>query len=221
MPWWPRQVARAGLVSGLLLISGNFSSAQSLVQQAYLKATNPLAGDNFGKVLAISGDTAVVGAPGENNLAGAAYVYVRSGITWAFQAKLLPSSPGVGDEFGFSVAISGDTIVVGARSEGADDSGAAYVFVRSGTNWSQQAYLKAANTGAGDNFGDTVAISANTIVVGAPFEDSSTTGANSTSNNSASDAGAAYVFVRSGTNWSQQAYLKASNSDSFDLFGVS
>ena len=64
-----------------------------------------------------------------------------------------------------------------------------------------------------------MAISANTIVVGAPFEDSSTTGANSTSNNSASDAGAAYVFVRSGTNWSQQAYLKASNSDSFDLFG--
>ena len=113
MPWWPRLVARAGLVSGLLLISGNFSLAQSSVQQAYLKATNPVSADNFGKVLAISGDTAVVGAPGENKLSGAAHVYVRTGSTWTFQAKLQPASPDFDDEFGFSVAIFGDTIVVG------------------------------------------------------------------------------------------------------------
>ena len=73
----------------------------------------------------------------------------------------------------------------------------------------QQAYLKACNTGAGDHFGYSVAVSGDTVVVGAPDEDSSTTGVNSTPNESASDAGAAYVFVRSGTTWSQQAYLKA------------
>jgi hypothetical protein len=99
--------------------------------------------------------------------------------------------------------------------------------VRQGTNWSQQAYLKASNTEAGDNFGTTVAISGDAIVVGAPYEDSNATGVNGNqSNNSASYSGAAYVFVRSGTNWAQQAYLKASNTElgdaltgtQFDLF---
>ena len=234
MPWWPRQVARAGLVSGLLLISGNFSLAQSLVQQAYLKATNPVGGDNFGKVLAISGDTAVVGVPGENSSTGAAYVFVRTGSTWAFQAKLQPSNLDATDEFGFSVAISGDTIVVGARSEdssttganstsnnSASNAGAAYVFVRNGTSWSQQAYLKASNPGVDDRFGSSVAISDQTIVVGAPREDSDAKTINGGTGNATagSNFGAAYVFVRNGTSWGQQAYLKASNTNSYDYFG--
>ena len=108
----------------------------------------------------------------------------------------------------------------------AEESGAAYVFVRSGNTWSQQAYLKASNSEADDRFGETVTISGNTIVVGAPREDSDADGVNGDQDdNSAEDSGAAYVFVRSGITWSQQAYLKASNSEggefSGDLFGIS
>src|SRR5437667_6205519 len=141
-----------------------------------------------------------------------------------------------GDNFGWSVAISGDTMVIGAPGEdsnatgvngnqtnnNARDSGAAYVFVRDGTNWVQQAYLKASNTGANDLFGWSVAISGDTMVIGAPLEDSNATGVNGNqTNNSATDSGAAYVFVRDGTNWVQEAYLKASNTGASDRFGLS
>src|SRR5205823_3210346 len=145
-------------------------------------------------------------------------------------------SPGLygdeGDGFGNSVAVSGDTVVVGALWEssnatgvdgdGSDNSalysGAAYVFVRNGTTWSQQAYLKASNTGTSDGFGMSVAVSGDTVVVGAIFEDSNATGVNGDQNdNSALISGAAYVFVRNGTTWSQQAYLKASNTEDSSL----
>jgi hypothetical protein len=130
------------------------------------------------------------------------------------------------------VAISGETVVVGAREEdsnatgvngnqsdnSAHASGAAYVFVRSGTSWSQQAYLKASNAEEDDQFGQSVAISGETVVVGAVGERSNATGVNGDqSDNSISGAGAAYVFVRSGTSWSQQAYLKASNTLAIDI----
>src|SRR5438128_1322177 len=109
---------------------------------------------------------------------------------WSQQAYLKASNTDAGDDFGFAVAISGDTVVVGAAGEdsnatgvdgdgtnnSASNSGAAYVFVRSGTMWSQQAYLKASNTDAGDDFGFAVAISGDTVVVGAPGEDSNATG---------------------------------------------
>src|SRR5262249_18331914 len=132
--------------------------------------------------------------------------------------------------------VSDDTVVVGAGLEAsvatgvngnpADNSapsaGAAYVFVRSGTVWSQQAYLKASNTGAVDNFGISVAVSGDTVVMGAPGESSGATGVNGNqADNSAPSAGAAYVFVRTGTVWSQQAYLKASNTGTGDQFGSS
>src|SRR5205809_40256 len=109
---------------------------------------------------------------------------------------------------------SNATGVNGNQSDNrAPGSGAVYVFVRRGTNWSQQAYLKASNTDAFDYFGFSVAISGDTIVVGAPYEASNATGVNGNeSDNSAPQAGAAYVFVRNGTNWAQQAYLKASNT---------
>jgi|GEM_PF-3067960 len=224
-------------------------SGTTWTQQAYLKASNTGGGDAFGVSVAISGDTIVVGANGEdsnatgvngtesNNSAsasGAAYVFVRSGSTWTQQAYLKASNTEASDLFGYAVAISGDTIVVGAFGEGsnttgvngtqtdnsAKESGAAYVFVRSGTTWTQQAYLKASNTEAGDRFGWSVAISGNTIVVGAYFEGSNATGVNGTqTDNSAKESGAAYVFVRSGTTWTQQAYLKASNTGVSDWFG--
>ncbi|MCA8942221.1 MAG: FG-GAP repeat protein, partial [Planctomycetes bacterium] len=138
---------------------------------------------------------------------------------------LKASNTGGDDRFGWAVAQSGDTIVVGAFLEDSDatgidgvdndlaeESGAAYVFVRSGSTWVQQAYLKASNTNVGDRFGHSVAISGDTIVVGAREEDSGATSVdgNQTSNGQP-DAGAAYVFVRTGSTWTQQAYLKASN----------
>ncbi len=133
-----------------------------------------------------------------------------------------------------SVAISGETVVVGAALEdsnatgvngnqannSAADSGAAYVFTRTGGVWSQQAYLKASNTGGDDEFGRIVAVDGDTVVVGAYREDSNATGVNGDqANNSAIQAGAAYVFTRTGGVWSQQAYLKASNTDGGDRFG--
>jgi hypothetical protein len=217
--------------------------------QAYLKASNTEANDNFGKAVAISGDTLIVGAHNESSsatgvngnqadnsssAAGAAYVFVRSGAAWSQQAYLKASNTGAYDFFGSAVAISGDTVVVGAYAEDsnatgingnqADNSvpnaGAAYIFVRSSTTWSQQAYLKASNTGR-DEFGSAVAISGDTIVVGAPLEDSSATGVNGNqADNSAIDPGAAYVFVRSGAVWSQQAYLKASNTEVTGFFAL-
>src|SRR4026208_2566229 len=152
------------------------------------------------------------------------------------QAYLKASNARSNNFFGGSVAASGDTAVVGAYYESsnatgvngdgsnnsASRSGAAYIFVRSGTDWIQQAYLKASNTGANDEFGYRGAISGDTIVISAPYEDSNAAGVNGNgSNNSFQDSGAAYVFVRSGTQWTQQAYLKASNPGGEDYFGWS
>jgi hypothetical protein len=103
----------------------------------------------------------------------------------------------------------------------AADAGAAYVYFRIGTNWSSQAYLKASNTGTGDGFGYNVAVWGNEIVIGAPYEASSATGLEGNqADDSAADAGAAYWFDRTGMTWSQFAYLKASNTDAGDNFGM-
>jgi hypothetical protein len=225
-------------------------------QQAYLKASNTgvlfgsISWAYFGTSVAISGNTLIVGAPGESNSAtgvnqppvfgalesGAAYVFVRSGGVWSQEAHLKASNTGSGDEFGDSVAISNDIVIVGALGEesaatgvngdpsddSASNSGAAYVFTRNGSTWSQEAYLKASNTDASDNFGESVAISGGWAVVGAPDERSSASGVDGDStDDSAADAGAAYVFLRTGTTWTQQGYLKASNTDSLDFFGYS
>jgi hypothetical protein len=220
-------------------------------QQAYLKASNTEASDFFGYSIAISGDTLVVGAYGEDSAAtgvdgnqadnlasgsGAAYVFTRTAGVWSQQAYLKASNTEANDAFGRSVAIDGDTLVVGAYGEdsnatGVDgnqannlaiDSGAVYAFTRSGTIWSQQAYLKASNTGASDSFGISVSISGDTVIVGAYGEDSNATGVNGNqANNLISGSGAAYVFTRSSGTWSQQAYLKASNTEALDYFGSS
>ena len=218
-------------------------------QEAYLKASNTDSLDNFGRSVAVSGDTVVVGAYHEDSMAtgangddsdnstnnsGAAYVFVRNGTTWSQEAYLKASHTNQSDEFGDSVAVSGDTVLVGADFEdsnatgvngddtnnGSNNSGAAYVFVRNGASWSQEAYLKASNTGPGDWFGWSVALSGDIAVVGAFGEDSNATGMNGNQgDDSAPEAGAAYVFVRNGTSWSQEAYLKASNTDGDDRFG--
>jgi hypothetical protein len=175
----------------------------------------------------IDGQQADDGAIG----AGAVYVYARAGGTWSQQAYVKPSNTDVGYRFGSSMGLSSDgsTMAVGAPGEpssaaGVDGNqadvqdpgaGAAYVFSRAGGRWSQEAYLKASNTGESDGFAWTVALSADgaTLAVGAPFEDSGATGVNGDqADDSVTDAGAGYRFVRAGGTWSQVAYLKASNS---------
>ncbi len=208
--------------------------------QATLKGIFSGVCDSFGWSVAVSGETAAVGAIGETNSgagrAGAVYIFTRSGSAWSQQAYLQHSSPSSEDWFGNSLDISGDTIVVGMYKEdsnatgvngnpdndSAADSGAALVFTRTGSTWTQEAYLKASNTGAGDHFGSEVSIRGDIVVVGAPMEDSSARGVNGDqTNNSSSNAGAAYVFLRTGTTWNQVSYLKASNTGANDNFGVS
>jgi hypothetical protein len=187
-----------------------------------------------GGVAGINGNQADNTLPG----AGAAYVFVRNGTTWSQQAYVKASNPNANDFFGGAVGVSadGNTMAVGAIAERssatgvggneADNSlanaGAAYVFARSGTTWTQQAYVKASNTGAGDNFGASLALSGEggTLAIGAIAEDSAATGIDGNqADNTLSGAGAAYVFTRSGTTWSQQAYVKASNPGASDQFG--
>src|SRR5262245_19805489 len=181
--------------------------------------------------------------------AGAVYVFTRRSVTtgWTQQAYVKASNPQVGAEFGHAVALSadGNTMAVSAYFESSatkgingnqDDmsipqAGAAYVFTRRGTTWTQQAYIKASNTGEagvdgnfgdGDQFGFSLSLSddGNTLAVGANAEDSSAKFINGDQNdNSMQSAGAAYIFVRSGTTWTQQAYVKAPNTAPNVQFG--
>lgn len=205
-----------------------------VLQQAYVKASNTGANDKFGTSVSVWGDTLVVGASTEDSAAtgidgnqaddsatssGAAYVFVRSGTTWAQQAYLKASNSQSGFFFGEAVSVRGDVLAVGAP---ANNGGAVYVFRRSGTVWTQQAIVTAPNAGAGDGFGDAVSLWGDTLAVGADGEDSSATGiGGDQNNNNASGAGAVYVFVWSGATWDLQAYLKASNTGSNDRFGTS
>jgi hypothetical protein len=209
-------------------------SGTTWTQQAYLKAANAGAGDLFGSVVALTGDTAVIGANREasqatgingdsaNNAAyasGAAYVFVRSGTTWTQQAYVKASDTAAGAEFGSSLGISGESMVVGSPLA-VGGAGAAYVFIRSGAAWSQQARLQASNSAASSWFGQAVAISGETVAAGAPGEAGNATGVNGNQiSTSAQDAGAAYAFTRNGATWTQQAYLKASNTGASDGFG--
>ena len=180
-----------------------------------LTAADAAAGDSFGVSVSISGDTAVAGAlfddDGGNN-SGSAYVFIRSGVNWTEQAKLTPNDGTAGAQFGISIAISGDTVLVGASSDstGGTNAGSAYVFLRNGITWTQQAKLTAADAAAGDSFGWSVDIDGDTAIVGARLDDAG-----------AINSGSAYVFVRSGSNWTQQAMLTASDVAANDWFGVS
>jgi hypothetical protein len=165
--------------------------------------------------------------------AGVVYVYENGGSTWLQAAYLTANNREADDQFGFSVAIRQDTLLIGAlREDGGGtgvnppddnaiaDSGAAYVFVRQQGDWTQQAYIKPSNTDEGDRFGWTVSLSGNRAVVGAPRESSAAAGVGGNqADNSAFRAGAVYLFVRQNGQWSQQDYVKASNTDAEDEFG--
>jgi FG-GAP repeat protein len=200
-----------------LLLVARASSQCSPLELTKLTTSDAAASDQFGYAVSISGSTAVIGAPFDDNSggsdAGAAYVFVGAGAVWTEQAKLTASDGAINDQFGFAVAVSGDTAVVGAyldNNAGGSDAGSAYVFVRSGTTWSQQAKLLPQVPGGGDYFGSAVAIDGDTIVVGAHRDDNAGGG----------NAGSACVFVRSGTVWTQQATLTASDGAINDRFAI-
>ena len=185
----------------------------------------------------INGDQADNSTPD----AGAVYVFTRNGSLWEQQAYIKASNTDEFDGFGARVSLSedGNTLAVRAFNEfssatgingdqtdnQATTAGAVYVFARSGSVWEQQAYIKASNTDELDRFGSGVTLSAdgNTLAVGATGEDSSATGinGNQADNTFAEGSGAVYVFTRSGSVWEQQAYIKASNTDGGDTFGIS
>lgn len=168
----------------------------------------------FGSSLAIEGETAFIGAPherGQGMFTGAVYVLVRSGSTWTQQAKLTASDGEAYDWFGRSVSVAGDTLMVGAL--GGDglvaDSGAVYVFQRSGTVWSEQAMIVALDGSTGDGFGNSVSFDGDRVLVGADYYDQGFA------------TGTAYVFARAGTGWVQQAQLHAGDAGANAHFGFS
>ncbi|WP_167881170.1 FG-GAP repeat protein [Leptospira gomenensis] len=181
-------------------------------------------------------------ASADNSLndAGAAYIFRRNAGVWTQEAYLKAPNPGNGDYFGSAVSISGDTVVVGAYKEDSQavttngttasadnsksESGAAYVFRRTAGIWGQEAFLKASNLDPNDQFGKTLSVSNNTIVIGAALEDSNvntiTNGATASPVNALAGSGAAYIFERTGVTWTQTAYLKAKNVQAGDQFGT-
>ena len=191
-------------------VSGNHR-----VETAKLVAADGAANDEFGISVALDGDTAVIGARQDDTRNGSAYVFTKVSGVWSQKAKLIASDGAADDEFGISVAVDGDTIVVGARQD--DDNGnqsrSAYVFIRVSGVWSQNAKLTASDGAANDEFGISVAVDGDTIMVGAHQNDADT-------NNN--DEGAAYVFTRdSAGGWSQKAKLTASDAAAQDRYGYS
>ncbi|MES2823750.1 MAG: hypothetical protein V4732_09120 [Pseudomonadota bacterium] len=237
-------------------------------QEAFLKASDANPKDNFGVSLSLSqdGNTLAVGATGEDSKDatstndtitlgnyryyldnGGVYIFSRDTSHWAEQIKVKPSYSEWIQQFGFSVALSGDgkTLAVGApgdwsKSGTANDYniatdlldnpanpspsyGAAYTFIKTESTWSQQAsYIKASTPHIGDHFGSCVALSysGNILAVGSPFESSLAKGINDDQKDTSSAlSGAAYVFVLTGNSWVQKSYVKAPNSDKNDRFG--
>jgi hypothetical protein len=181
-------------------------TALGWTQVAELKGSDTVAPNEFGWSVAISGTTAVVGAIGHAKYAGRAYVFAKSATGWTEVAELKGSDTVSKDAFGTSVAISGTTVIVGAEGH-AHGAGAAYVFAKSATGWTEVAELKGSDTVAGDDLGASVAISGTTAVVGAYGH--------------AGDAGRAYVFTETASGWTQVAELKGSDTTAHDYFGIS
>ena len=186
--------------------------------QVKIKPSDGSSSDDFGISVSIDGDYAIVGARyydddsdyyNTKTNSGAAYIFKRSGTSWTQEAKLTASDASSSDYFGYSVSISGDYAVVGAYAD--DDngsaSGSAYVFKRSGTAWSQEAKLTGSDGASNDYFGISVAISDSLAIMGAYRKNSY--------------KGAAYIFKRSGTTWTQDTTLTASDGAASDYFGIS
>jgi hypothetical protein len=215
----------AGTSSGSAYIfSRNRDGVDNWGEVKKLTASDAAEGDHFGVSVAISGDTVVVGAHGNDDAgtnSGSAYIFSRNSggaDNWGEVKKLTASDAAEGDLFGYSVAISGDTVVVGAyfSDDAGSESGSAYIFSRNSggaDNWGQVKKLTRSDAEAGDWFGHSVAISGDTVVVGAPYN-----------NGAVSRSGSAYMFSRNfegADNWGQVKKLIASDTAEYDHFGDS
>lgn len=228
-------LAQDGITSNTYRINMVRNAATSFMQTTYIKKpSNVSASDLFGSAVELDGNTLAVPAINDNGGRGSVYIYTYDGINWLLESTIRASNPDINDQFGSAISLDGNTIAIGSLGESSNstgvngnqndnsltNSGAVYVFTRNGTSWTQQAYIKASNTGVGDAFGAAIELQDNTLVIGALNEDSDSRGINGDQSNELSvNSGAAYVFTRSGTNWSQQTYIKASNADSNDQFG--
>ena len=208
-------------IIGAVLGDGSASSSGSAyvftrigttwTQQQKLTASDGATNDQFGCIVSLSGDTALIGAcwDDDNGVdSGSAYVFTRTATTWTQQAKLTAPDGGVNDWFGFCVSLVGDTALIGAQGDvNGGDFGSAYVFTRTGTSWTLQQKLLASDGAAGDCFGFMVSLDGDTALIGADYDDDN--GVNS---------GSAYIFTRTGTTWTQQAKLLASDGAAGDDF---
>ncbi len=208
------------LAAGASLAAGpNLTFAQS--ELAKLSASDAAGDDSFGRSVAISGDMALIGAHRNDDAcksdpacnSGSAYVFRSNGKTWIQETKLTPSDAALGDWFGWSVAASGNAVVIGAFNEGntggvvPDGPGAAYVFRFDGSTWAEESKLIASDAAIADGFGQSVSIDGDVIVVGAPGDNDS--------------AGSAYIYRFNGTNWAEEQKLVASDASTGDNFGFS
>jgi hypothetical protein len=187
-------------------------SAGYWTQQQLLEASDQQRSHGFGTSLVLDADTAIIGAPGDDNVVpdvGAAYVFSRVGGVWTPQQKLLASDGVTSAGFGYSVALDGETAVIGAYLDGYPDfpDGSAYVFIRSGASWIQLQKLTASDGAIQDYFGLSVAINGNTVVIGAYGRD-----------DNGVDSGSGYVFLRSGATWAESLKLLASDGAPWDNF---
>ena len=192
----------------LLLIATVVPVARGAVswnEEQKLLPSDASSNNAYGCSVSLSGDTALIGAYGDDSFKGSALVFTRTGTTWIQQGKLLASDGRQGDQFGYSVCVDGDTALIGARGDD-NNSGSVYVFIRNGTTWIQQAKLTVTSDGAA-NFGSSVSLEGNTALISASFDNK--------------NHGSAYVFTRTGTTWTQEAKLLASDGASMDFFGWS
>ena len=185
------------------------------LQRKKLTTDDAKAGDLFGNAVAMDGTTVLVGAPGVDDAgpeAGAAYVFVQVGEEWIQQSRLIGDNLGMFDRFGSAVAVHGNTAVVGAygKDEVGEDSGAAYVFVRNGAAWTQQAKLTHQGAVPGDLFGFAVSVYDDNVLIGAHQSDAA-----------GPDSGAVYLFTRNGGRWTQDLLLLPNDIGIGDEFGYS
>jgi cysteine-rich repeat protein len=177
-------------------------------QQQKIIANDGAYEDNFGGSVSIQGDHIVVGAYGDNNNTGSAYIFKRDGNVWSQQQKIIANDKAVNDYFGLSVSIQGDHIVVGAYGDN-NNTGSAYIFKRDGSVWSQQQKIVANDGVISDRFATAVDIDGDYVLVGSYFSDV----------NGNSYSGSAYIFKRDGNVWSQQQKIIANDGGVHDYFG--
>jgi len=207
------------LISLVIFSDGlvNTALATNLLQEQIkeLLASDSSPHDDYGIIVALSVDTAVIGVPFDNTKSfnsGSAYIYTRSNGAWALQQQLLASDSAPGDQYGWSVALQGDTVLIGARFD--DDkgfnSGSAYVYTRNAGVWTEQQKLTANDGAVNDQYGITISLAGDTVAIGAPFDD-----------DNGFDSGSAYVYSLNAGMWTLQQKLTTSDGAPGDQYGWS